>query len=183
MVSWSFLLRVQSECIPLEAGRAEDSTCLAPQRHSGLWVDQAGALNLRLQRRKHRPQGSHLRRACSCAQGPAFCVPHCVRRLLQSKQPGEKLWAFTAAAMLKELRRLLGMLSVPGAPEFTLKAFRAGHATALAAAGHSLAAVMAAGEWRSMAALRYIDTDAVDQAQLLATTIEAFDDDEVEPAS
>ena len=61
------------------------------------------------------------------------------------------------------------------ADAYTLKAFRAGKATALAAAGKSLRVILAAGEWRSTAFLSYVDTDAVDQSQILDQTLAASD--------
>ena len=69
---------------------------------------------------------------------------------------------------------LLGVAKVQG---YTLKAFRVGKATALAASGKSLGQILAAGEWRSFAFLSYVDTDVVDQAQLLDATLEASGDE------
>ena len=76
------------------------------------------------------------------------------------------------------LRRLLTLLGVEHAQAYTLKAFRAGKATALAASGKSLGHILAAGEWRSSAFLSYVDTDVVDQAQLLDATLEASGDEQ-----
>ena len=76
---------------------------------------------------------------------------------------------------MKTLRRLLALLGVDGHSEFSLKAFRAGRATSLAAAGKSIGHILSAGEWRSAAFLSYIDTDAVDQAQLLDKTLDESD--------
>ena len=179
LMCWEFLLRVQSEAVPLLAGMPDDATSLPRERHSGVWVDGSGALCLRLQRRKNRPQGSLLRRRCTCpSQGFRFCVVHRLRPFLAQLQPTEPLWSFDSGAALKKLRRLLTLSQVPSAPEFTFKAFRAGKATALAAAGKSVGTILQAGEWRSAAFLNYVDTDVVDQAQLLDQAMVQSEDEE-----
>ena len=67
------------------------------------------------------------------------------------------------------------MLGVAGAKTFTLKAYRAGKATSMAAAGATIGQILLAGEWRSQAFLRYVDTDIVDHAQLLSAVVEGSD--------
>ena len=52
LVAWHYLLRVQSECIPLQAGSPADARGLAPGRHSGLWVEASNTVFLRLKVRK-----------------------------------------------------------------------------------------------------------------------------------
>ena len=65
------------------------------------------------------------------------------------------------------LRRYLVLLGVPGAMSFTLKGFRAGKASHLAASGVALPAIMEAGEWRSNAVGRYLDESAIDAKRVL----------------
>ena len=84
------------------------------------------------------------------------------------------MWSFTAWSAAKTLRRLLALLSVEGHGDF-LKAFRAGRATSHAAAGKSIGIILSAGEWRSAAFLSYVDTDVVDQAQLLDKVLDESD--------
>ena len=58
LVAWEFLLRVQSEALPLEAGSAEEakSSALGNGRHSAIWVNMLeNTLHLRLARRKNDP--------------------------------------------------------------------------------------------------------------------------------
>ena len=174
VVYWEFLFRVASEGIALQAGAATDATSLHPDRHSGMWVDADGALVMRLQRRKHRPQGSLMKRPCLCSErGLARCPPHRVQTLLATRTPGQPMWPWTTAYDFRmKLRRLLLLLGVEGAATVTLKAFRAGKATALVASGCSLTKVLMAGEWKSLAALRYIDEDMVDAARVFDLTLE-----------
>ena len=62
-----------------------------------------------------------------------------------------------------------------GAETFTLKAFRAGKANALVLAGAPLGQLLAAGEWRSRAVLKYVDEDVFDGARLIAAEMEHSD--------
>ena len=66
---------------------------------------------------------------------------------------GTKMFSYTATQFLNILRKLLIQLSVDHATAFTLKAFRAGKATALASSGAPLGQILAAGEWRGRAVL------------------------------
>ena len=178
IVSWEYLLRVQSECLPMERGSPSDATSLPPHRHSGLYVDDGGALVLRLQRRKHRPQGSLLSRRCLCGTvGPNRCPPHRLGPFLSRKSVGEKLWEWSSSDFKNLVRRLLVLLSVPDAERFSLKAFRAGKATELARSGNALGTILAAGEWRSNAFMRYVDEDAVDSSTVLGMVMDASDSD------
>ena len=76
--------------------------------------------------------------------------------------------------------RLLQLLSVPGAHDFSLKSFRAGRATALAAAGAGVAEIWAAGEWKSSAFLRYCQADELSVPALLDVVL-AGDEDDLDP--
>ena len=176
LVAWEFLLRVQSEAVDLQCGNSEDATALPSHRHSGMWIDTNGALVLRLQRRKHRPQGSLLRRKCLCNKnGPNLCVVHRLQPVLSGLGPGGRLFNYSAVQFLSLVKRFLTQLCVEHAQLFTLKASRAGKATALASAGNSLGLILAAGEWRSRAVLNYVDEDAFDGAQVVAREMDASD--------
>ena len=180
LVAWSFLLRVQSECLLMEAGHPDDEKDLPQGRHSGLWLESGSVLCLRLRRRKNRPSGSMLRRPCSCSTtGPGQCVVHRAAGLLQRKSRGQRLWAVTEATALSHVRRLLSQLGIGDACRYTLKAFRAGRATALAVAGCSIGDILRAGEWRSAAFLCYINEDDVDKAQLLNNALADSDGENV----
>ena len=52
LVAWYFLLRVEAEAIPLEAGDESALMQLPPERHSSVWIDAAGQLCIRWTRRK-----------------------------------------------------------------------------------------------------------------------------------
>ena len=80
--------------------------------------------------------------------------------------------------MQKSLRGHLAQLGVESAERFTLKPFRVGKATAMAAAGETLAAILAAGEWRSSAFLKYISESELDRQRLLEDAIMEDEDAE-----
>ena len=108
---------------------------------------------------------------------------HRTQAHIGSVKDSKPLWNYTPDSALKALRRMLTLCNVPLADQFTLKAFRAGKATALAASGKSLGTILQAGEWRSSAFLSYVDTDAVDSAQLLEQTLAVSDDEGQAPAA
>jgi len=182
LVSWEFLLRVQSEGIPLQHGAPEELAVLPAGRHSTLFIDGENAAVLRLRVRKHRPRGSVLRRPCRCDSVPAqFCCA-CRYRSWCKAEPravGQRVFGGSAYAFQQELRRLLVLTGELQGAQFTLKCFRAGRATELAKQGGSWQSVLAAGEWRGLAALKYLDIDAVDESAYMKAVLEASSESEV----
>ena len=75
-------------------------------------------------------------------------------------------------AALTQLKRLIAFIGTPNASVTTWKAVRAGRATAMAAAGSSLGEILCAGEWRSLAYLRYVNEEIADAGQGLRSTIQ-----------
>ena len=67
---------------------------------------------------------------------------------------GTRFTNFSAYEMGKQFRARLSEAGMERASRTSFKAFRAGSASAMAAAGESLAAILQAGEWRSAALLR-----------------------------
>ena len=146
------------------------------RRHSAVWVDQQKQLCIRLRVRKNRPQGSLLRRPCSCpVNGRQMCVVHRTQGHLCGRAQGTKLFTSTPAQMLASLRSILASLHVEHPEEYTLKTFRAGHATVLASEGKSIGTILQAGEWRSAAFLSYVDLDVVDASQFLEDVLDTSD--------
>ena len=174
LVCFEALLRAPSECLPLQVGSAKTVQALPLHRHSSVWVSPDGRLHIRLQRRKHRPEGSLLLRPCTCSS-TAFCAPHALRPVLSRLPEGARLWDWTSAKALVEFRRLLACASVPDAKFFTWKALRAGKATEMLAQGQPLQAVLAAGEWRSIAVLNYVSAEDIDKAAMLDAVIDESD--------
>ena len=168
LVSSVFLLRVQSEATGLEVGMKRD----APDRHSAVWIESCegglDSLHIRLARRKHRPQGSRLVRTCACAgASPHCCTLHAVAPLLRNKRAGATLFDLTSSSFLKAVRRMLTLLGHKNANKCTVKAFGAGRATSLAAAGSPTGVILAAGERKSSAFLCYCQSDEISVSAVL----------------
>ena len=92
------------------------------------------------------------------------------------------MFKYNEASFKQKLRRYLTLLQVPDAQQFGLRCFRAGKATSLASAGHAFSKIMAAGEWRSRAALLYVDDDVVDAGQALTMAIDGSGESEPDDA-
>ena len=78
----------------------------------------------------------------------------------------------------KLIRAALGYVKVPRAAEATQKMSRAGHAALVAAAVDSLGAILLAGEWTSMAFLRYCQENENYHSRFMAATIDGSGDEE-----
>ena len=104
-----------------------------------------------------------------------MCVAHRTEPHLSKAVVGTKIFSYTATQFLNILKKLLIQLSIDHATAFTLKAFRAGKATALANSGAPLGQILAAGEWRGRAVLNYVNEDVFDGAQLVARELELID--------
>ena len=143
IILWQFMLKVQSEGVGLEWGSPDDIVpCLFTTRSQD-----------RLARRKHRSQGSFLQRPRTCSSlGATFCVVH---RLLQlSAVQGKKISDRTAYEVQRDFRDDCESCHIPEAKKRTLKSFRSGKATDMAARGDTLASILECGEWRSCALLK-----------------------------
>ena len=179
LICWECLRRVQSEGLGLEMGSAASVLTLPAGRHSSVFVDSQRVLHVRLRRRKHRQMGSVLKRPCTCSGGGLACASCAFLRWSVGAQAveGQQINGRSAAQFLHNLRRTLALLAIPRAQLFTLKAFRAGHATELVRAGASWARLLEAGEWCGEASLRYVDSSAVDAADFVSCLVEASSDE------
>ena len=171
LISWDFLLRIQSEASGLEVGKESEATVLPDGRRSGVWA-QDNLLVVRLMRRKHRPHGSILKRRCACSGNAQFCVVCRTRRYILDAKQGDRLFCVTGSMFLRRLRLALSALGVAHGDMVTLKAFRAGMATEMARLGKTLGEILLAGEWTSRASLHYTNVGLLDQAIFLTTTID-----------
>ncbi|CAK0898072.1 unnamed protein product [Prorocentrum cordatum] len=174
--SWEILARVSSEAVPAERGDAREAMVLPAGRHSAVYIDCHGALCVRWSRRKHRPRGSFLRRPSRCAQvGPQFCAAHRLGTWLEQFQVGQTLWSFSTSSALGVLRRLLCLFGVHDAKLYTWKCVQGGRAADMSARGCTLGSILSAGEWRSVAVLRYISEQKVGVAEALRQAVDASD--------
>ena len=185
LLCWTFLLRPLSEACPMLAGDERDTCSLPDDKHSGIWIDRQGRVNLRLLKWKHRPRGSHMQRGhiCRGLRHKAYCCLPCRLPITLSRvKYGEALFTENPAQMMQAIKAHSRSLSY-NAEGLTWKSFRAGHATHLAVCGCDIKVIASAGEWRSRAFLDNIDGDKVDEVAFLNTTMNQSDEeDEVDAA-
>ena len=88
LTGWEFLMRMQSECVPLEWGSPERLLKIPEDRHSVVCIikKETGADYTVEKKRDLRPPGSLLRRPCTCTstkQSP-WCVVHRLEGLVEA---------------------------------------------------------------------------------------------------
>ena len=176
LVSYQYLLRVPSEALKLCRG---EPGYTSPAGASGMiYLDDDGVLCMKLKSRKNRPEGSLLRRSCSCRAHPQMCVVHELWwSYMEQHELGAQPWAdITPSAARDELRRTLAALDVRlcglqvhahTSPLFCMQVkdpllygthdLRRGHALDLQQSGAPLANILAMGEWKSRAVVKYLD--------------------------
>ena len=131
LAAYTWLLRVPSEGLPLTSG-LDPEAALPVGQHSCAGAAE-GELVVRVARRKNKPHGSVLRRACSCAGAAWRCPVHVLGEWLQSLPCGSQPFLLLRADVAREgLRRRLGVSGFSDATAFNLHDFRRGHAHDLA---------------------------------------------------
>ena len=179
IVLWMYLLRVQSGGLKVFAGSDADAISLPENVDASLWISKRKrAAFLRLRKRKQKQAGSLIARECSCSTNPLLCAFHAVCRLTENKAPGTLLWDLTAHSLQTQLRFALKFVGFENCGAMTLKAFRSGRATTMAANGASLQAILEAGEWKSRAVLNYVASEQVDDIAILDATLQQSDDED-----
>ena len=169
LVSYSFLLRVPSEALPMRKMRPTDEG--ATEQQSIIWRENDD-ICLRLKTRKNRRSGSGvMRRTCSCLGGKSTCLVHTLwESWLDFWPEGEAPWAdLSPQHVIRRLRADLAAMTFPVSdPEkYGTHDFRRGHAEDMRASGRPLADILHAGQWKSTAFLRYVDEAAALQGLLL----------------
>ena len=177
VVIYEFLLRVRSEGCAMFVGCDSDALELPQEVPGSVWICwRKRAAYMRLRQRKNRAGGSLMMRSCVCGtKSPCgFCS---IARLTADRVPGSMLWRLSPLEMLKLIKRYLILLHTPNIAGCSLKMFRAGKACALAADGKSMKVILELGEWRSIAVLKYLNAEAIDEIGLLKATLDASDEE------
>ena len=103
LMSWGFLCKVQSEAVPWQAGEYRDLITLPAERHSAIVFERYShnancnsdrdILHCRWKRRKHRPDGSWLKRQCECKglENPQLCLVHRAMDYINQTKPKSNL--------------------------------------------------------------------------------------------
>ena len=177
LTAYVFLLRVPSECLPIvkiDQAPAAGSTL----GQSTVWVE-ADKIVLKLLRRKNKPHGSVLWRACWCTTCKATCPVHVLGAYFQGLAFGAAPFvARTPNAALGSLRDMLSFLNVPDAMHFRTHDLRRGHAEDLKLSGANLFEILKAGEWRSPAFHKYLDVNELESAAVVEAHLEDESDED-----
>ena len=157
----TFLLRVPSEALPLDFEEAVE-------------IEQNGRLALRinLKKRKNRPGGATLVRACSCPHDEILCPVHTLRDLVsaQRRQRRGRIFGMNPTSFNRSLRAHVsaaGSAAEGSAEEYSSQGFRRGTAQDIVRNGGSLAQLLSAGDWNSKAFQEYMDKEEIDQMSLV----------------
>ena len=135
-----------------------------------VFLDADGVLCIKLKSRKNRPEGSLLRRSCSCAAHPRMCVAHELwNGYMEQLELGAQPWAdITPSSARDELRSTVAALDVRSTFSqqhahiavhcscvqvkspmlYGTHDFRRGHALDLQQSGAPLATILAMDEWK-----------------------------------
>ena len=81
--------------------------------------------------------------------------------------------------VLRELRRCLQELQVPGAMAYRTHDFRRGHAEDLRISGAGLGEILRAGDWKSPAFLQYLDREQLERDRVLEAHLDDSSGDEM----
>ena len=173
LTAYCFLLRVPSEGLPLITG-GRPLEPLDQHQHSAIAM-VGDDLILSLKRRKNMPNGAVLRRRCTCDKSKLLCPVHVLgvwlAQFAGTADGCAPFSKFSAGFANSELKRRVAIAGCQGAQQYTLHAFRRGHAQDIAENGGDLQYILSAGQWSSKAFLDYLnkvklDSEAVAEAQV-----------------
>ena len=177
LLAYVFLLRLPSEALPVVRGRIGFAN---NQDYKSCIFMEEELLCLKLKRRKNKPGGSLLKRACWCKQSVATCPVHVLWPFFSRLEVGQAAFpGVSAACALKQLRVLLEFLELENFCRYRCHDLRRGHAKDLQMNGANLQQILAAGEWKSPAFLQYLSlTDLELGAVIEAHQAESSSEDE-----
>ena len=165
LATYVFMLRLPSEALPMAKKR---NGSLGQAQHSALYLD-GDELCLQLKHRKNRPRGATLRRRCWCKECETTCPVHALWPFIEQCSDAMLPQPFISARItpsfaLKQLRCALGVaVGVPDAEKYRTHDLRRGHANDMLRNGSTVNEILAAGQWRSPAFLRYLDLEELER--------------------
>ena len=177
LFSYTFLLRLPSEALPVvraDTGFAHNSG------HACMVFMEGEHLCLKLKKRKNKPQGSLLKRACWCCQCRLTCPVHALWPHFEKLKVGERAFpGIYSGKALRQLRVMLELIGIENASKFRCHDLRRGHAKDLQLRGANLYEILAAGEWRSPAFLEYLSLGDLEMGAVIeAHQAESSSEDE-----
>ena len=165
-----FLLRVPSECVPLQWRGL----------HSSVEVDGEKAI-ITLSSRKNSRVPVVLTRTCVCrTSGPKLCAVHWLLRMRSRPQPSNgNIFTTSSSQFASKIKEYSVELNFPMGMRMSSHAFRRGMAQEIIDHGGSLAVLLRAGDWSSSAFLSYLRHSQPEDAAA-AQTIIMMSDSEAE---
>ena len=178
-VSFVFLLRVQSEAIPMR--RASNSDRILDKSpvefKSVIGIRDIGGedrLVLKLKTRKNQKHSSVIMRPCSCGGsvigGSGLCPIHdfwpAVRRASAVHSP--LFPTLLKRNMNRVLKASLASINIPDAELYTLKGFRRGCLMVIKRSGSTLAVILGSGGWRAAGFRAYLSLQEDEEANIKA---------------
>ena len=183
VLSYAFLLRVPSECLPIIVGQPESGSWpLTAGSHSRLSLTN-DKLVLQLARRKNKQHGSTLMRSCWCQSCKVTCPVHNALIFLKDKMwHGQNIFAgITPAGFVRTLRARLARLDIKDPDNYGSHDFRRGHAVDMQLGGRSLGEILRAGEWSSPAFMKYLDMVESEAGACLEAHLDESEEDIGDP--
>ena len=105
---------------------------------------------------------------------------HVLGPVLENLPVGHKLFeGISAARATRALRVFLKLAQVPDFDAYRLHDVRRGHALDLQSSGKPLAEILAAGEWRSPAFLKYLNTHQLQEDLVFQAHLEESEPEEI----
>lgn len=170
LFTYVFLLRLPSEALPCTKVLGD----ALGDAQSQVWCDGV-ELHLQLKRRKNMEAGSHMSRKCWCSTDPGTCPVHVLGRYFAELPVGDQPFAgISAGRALRKLREALELFSATRKDSCIYRChdLRRGHAKDLVESGASLVEILAAGQWRSPAFLKYLDLRTLERDAVLAACVD-----------
>ena len=134
--------------------------------HSSLALE-GDELVLRLRRRKNKPHGSVLRRACWCGERAGMCKTcpvHVLGKWVGDQESGTRPFHHWGPKTVRQVLRLrLVTLGIASAQEFQLHDFRRGHTKDLQRAKEPLSKILAWAEWQKPTIFMYCDLETLER--------------------
>ena len=173
LISYVFLLRVPSECLPVAFHDGHDDVVCTVLRLRG------AVLEMTFPRRKNRCEPTVQTRGCWCKQCPVTCPVHVIGEYLQEFPSGARPFLqWRPDMVLKELRALLVVVEVVDAQGYVAHDLRRAHAEDIRRRGGTLAEILSAGDWRSAAFLTYLNAHQLERDATMAAHLVDSSDEE-----
>ena len=174
LISYIFLLRVPSECLPLAAHAAPENTadCTVVRLNGD-------DLEMHFPRRKNRYEPTVATRRCWCNQCANTCPVHVVGEYLKEFSSGARPFlAWKPHMVLKVLRAVLEEIGMADAQAYVAHDLRRGHADDILRRGGTLIEILSAGDWRSASLLTYLNKHRLEREATMAAHLVDSSDEE-----